>query len=180
MSSARFHGVCNTRNASTPFCRMPAFCGSSCVTPSRAATCNRMPCSGTMSNVPSCLPASRKTTCGTVQAFVAFTPGPARLMLNCCWPSVLPGKCSVMTRPAVGLQLPSNDSTPKPLIDSTSKPPACTKLRRKIPARVMFTVAFTASTVRSSPSESVSCVSTRTSGSTARSFHRRPCACASA
>ncbi len=26
-----------SRNASTPFCRMPDFCGSSCVTPSRAA-----------------------------------------------------------------------------------------------------------------------------------------------
>ena len=33
--ASRLHGVCRTRNASTPFWRMPDFCGSSCVTPSR-------------------------------------------------------------------------------------------------------------------------------------------------
>ncbi len=57
-----------------------------------------------------------------------------------------------------------------PLMDSTSKPAGMTKLNLKIPARVMATSAVVASTVRSSPSDSVSCVSTRTSGSTAEAF----------
>ena len=55
-------------------------------------------------------------------------------------------------------------------MDSTSKPAGMTKLRRKMPARVMLTVALAARTVRSSPSERVSWVSTRTSGSTAEAF----------
>ena len=55
-------------------------------------------------------------------------------------------------------------------MDSTSKPAGMTKLSRKMPARVMLTVALAASTVRSSPSERVSWVSTRTSGSTAEAF----------
>ena len=57
-----------------------------------------------------------------------------------------------------------------PLMDSTSKPGGMTKLNLKIPARVMVTSAVVASTVRSSPSDSVSCVSTRTSGSTAEAL----------
>ena len=57
-----------------------------------------------------------------------------------------------------------------PLMDSTSKPGGITKLNLKIPARVIVTFAVEASTVRSSPSESVSCVSTRTSGSTAEAL----------
>ena len=36
----------------------------------------------------------------TLQPFVAFTPGPARLTANCCGPVVLPRNCSVITRPA--------------------------------------------------------------------------------
>src|ERR1044071_9755289 len=61
----------------------------------------------------------------------------------------------------------------EPLTDSTTKPWGMGKLSRKMPALEISTVAFTASTVRSSPRESVSCVSTRTSGSTAEARRER-------
>ena len=166
MFSVSFHGVSKMLNASTPFCRTPAFCGSSCVTPSSVDACNRIPCSGTTSSVPRCLFASRNKICGTVQALAVFAPGPERVMMNCCWPSVLPVRFKVMTRPASVFNSVQWLNA-APLMDSTSKPSGMTKLNLKIPARVIFTVAVEASTVRSSPSESVSCVSTRTSGSTA-------------
>ena len=172
MVSASDQGVCSIRKANTPFCRMPDFCGSNCVRPSRVATCKRRPCSGTIRSVPRCLLASRMTTCGAGQAFVAFTPGPAKLMVNCCRPSVLPGKCSVMTRPASVLSSVQWLKA-EPLMESTSKPAGIRKLSRKIPARVMSAAALTARTVRSSPSDSVSCVSTRTSGSTDEAFNTR-------
>ena len=54
---------------------------------------------------------------------------------------------------------------------STSNPAGRRKLRRKMPARVMVTSAVAASTVRSSPSDRVVWVSTRTSGSTAEAFN---------
>ena len=94
-------------------------------------------------------------------------------MANCCCPSVLPRKCRVITRPASVFNSVQWLNT-APLMDSTSSPAGSKKLRRKMPARVMSTVAFAASTMRSSPSESVSWVSTRTSGSTADAFREAP------
>ena len=90
-------------------------------------------------------------------------------MVNCCRPSVLPVRFNVMTRPASVFNSVQWLNA-APLMDSTSKPAGMTKLNLKIPARVMATLAVEASTVRSSPSESVSCVSTRTSGSTGEAF----------
>ena len=66
------------------------------------------------------------------------------------WPSMI-------TRPASVFNSVQWLNT-APLMDSTSSPAGSKKLRRKMPARVMSTVAFAASTIRSSPSESVSWV----------------------
>lgn len=137
--------------------------------PSRVVTCNRIPCSGTTTNVPRCLPASRKISFGAAQAFAAFMPAPVSEIANSCRPSVRPRRCSVMIR-SLSVFNSVQWLSALPVMDSTSIPVGSAKLRRKIPARVMSTVAFTASTARSSPSESVSCDSTRTSGSTSEAF----------
>ena len=138
MFSASFHGVSRMLNASTPFCRTPAFCGSSCVTPSSVTAFNCIPCSGTTSSVPRCLFASRNKICGTVQALAVFAPGPERVMMNCCCPSVLPVRFKVMTRPA-SIFNSVQWLIAAPLMDSTSKPSGITKLNLKIPARVIVT-----------------------------------------
>ncbi len=97
-------GTCKARNASTPFCRMPDFCGSNCVYPSRAATCKRIPCSGTISKAPCCLPASRNTICGTSQPRALFTPGPARVMAKDCAPLRLAQQVQSDDAPGFGLR----------------------------------------------------------------------------
>ena len=58
-------------------------------------------------------------------------------------------------------------------MESTSNPSGMRKLKLKIPARVMSAVKLSASVVWSSPSDKVSRVSTRTSGSTADAVNER-------
>ena len=138
MSSASFHGdpaTCETPARPSAGCRTSADRVASHRRASPPATA--FPAPARPSNVPCCLPASRKHHLRHGPALgSAFTPGPARLMANCCRPSVLPFKLSVITRPASVF-----DSVQwlnaAPLMDSTSKPAGIAKLNRKIPARVM-------------------------------------------
>ena len=93
-------------------------------------------------------------------------------MANSWRPSVLPERCRVITRLALVL-----DSVhwlkAAPLMESTSKPSGMRKLKLKMPALLMSAAKLSASVVWSSPSDKVSRVSTRTSGSTAEAFKDR-------